>query len=264
MRMLQIIGVMLIYTIVLGAIFGGLESITGDGQKGGAIIANCMTAFIVYFAVILLFGIGVEGSIFHSGLPLIADIDKYGSINELIHKYSGKFALDFVELVTLMVIIQWLSNLVSFYSEGIVAKVTSQLIIILISCMVYGFLMDVARDNVVIKWLVYCVETIITGGSIIYTPVMLIAYITGFKEGNLAIAYFMKVFSGTALGKSISKALVSSFMLIMLILTLETQYGSIGMLFESLFSITESIGAVIIIIFGIYIMIKSLRRNKAN
>ena len=88
--------------ICLAAIFGVIATITGEENKGNTILVGCMTAFFFYMLIIGMFGTdAANNSVFTKGLPLIGDIDQYGSVKLLLTKAPGKFALDFVELVTL-------------------------------------------------------------------------------------------------------------------------------------------------------------------
>lgn len=260
--MIGMIVTLLVAVMLLILLFGILLSATGEEEKGSAILANCMTVLFLCVLVYILFGFGSGNSIFSSSIPLAADIDRYGSLRNLFTNDPGSFALDFVELVTLIMIINWISNILKFESLGFAGCIVTKTITVLISCLLYGLLMDVIADNIVIKWAIHCLECIITGGSILYTPAMLIAAIAGIKEGNAAVAYFLSKFPSTSLGKSITSAVVSAAVLVFLVLALELQYGSISNILKGAVNSLEGIGSAIIMLMGIYFMISSLKKKK--
>ena len=170
------------------------------------------------------------------------------------------FALDFVELVTLTLMINWVSNTFSFGNAGFVGKITSRIAIVFGGIIVYGFFMDFVRDNIVMKWCVYCVECIITGGSILYTPILLLSFITGLKKDSFILTYIIKQFPSTSIGRAISTAITSSVMFLVLMIVLETQYGSVCNILQGTVDTMESWGAVIVMIIGMYILLKSIKK----
>ncbi len=179
----NILGTLLFFIVILALLFGGLCTLTGEDKKGNTIIVNCITAVILYTLVLELFNGGMPGdSIFAEGLPLVNNVEKAGSVGRYFANSPTLFALDFVELVTLTLMINWVSNLFSFEAAGMAGKITSRIIIVLGGVIAYGFFMDFVRDNIVMKWCVYCVECIITGSSIAYTPILLLSFITGLKK----------------------------------------------------------------------------------
>ncbi len=260
--MLSMIFTMLIFIIVLSAIFGGLCIITGEKNKGNQILVSCMTAMILFMLIMTLFktGDGRTG-VFMSGIPLIEGINRTGSIMNYLTQYTAQFALDFVELVVIVLIISWVSNLYTAENAGFAGKILTRIIIVGISCIAYGFFMDLVRENVVMKWLVYCVECVITGTGILYTPAMILAFICGLKEDNSAVLYIVSKFSETNLGKAVSTAISTSVMLIVFLLVLESQYGSIRDIMNGLIGSLESIGTVIFMLMGMYFMVTSIAKR---
>ena len=253
---------LVICIIVLALLFGGLCSITGEEKKGNTIVINCITAVILYLLVIQLFNTGLpNGGIFESGLPLVNNVENAGSVKEYLSKEPGAFALDFVELVAVILLTNWISNLFSFGEAGFVGKVITRIIIVLGGIIAYGFVMDMIRDNVVIRWCVYCVECIITGGSILYTPIMIVSFITGLKTNNPALIYFVEQFPKTSIGKAISTAVTTAIVFLVFLIVLESQYGSVCNIIKGTYDSMESIGAIVVTIFGIYIVVNSLKKK---
>lgn len=263
------LGIILLCIIALAFLFGGLCIVTGEGVKGNIIVDNCITALFLYFLLLGLFnGRLSTGGIFDAGLPLVSNVEKAGSVRLYLINNRASFAIDFVELVTLIFMINWVSNLFLSDDEnkkknnkaGLAGKTTLRIIIILAGIIVYGFFMNFARENIVMKWCVYCVECIITGGSIIYTPVMIVAFFSGLKTNNPALIYIVKQFPKTSIGKAISSAITMSVMFLALLLVLETQYGSVCNIITGVYESLESIGASIMMLFGIYFLLKILKK----
>lgn len=260
--MVNMISTLLVFIVLLAAFFGALCSITGEEKKGNQIVVNCITAMVLYMIILQLFNTGISNdSVFESGIPLINNVEKYGSVKEYIANSPALFALDFVELVTLTLLIHWISGVFSFSDAGFAGKVVTRIIIVFAGVIVYGMFMDFARDNVVMKWCVYCVECIITGGSILYTPIMIVSFFTGLKKDNMVLTYFIQQFPGTSIGKAISTAITSSIMFIALMLVLESQYGSVCDLLQGAVDSMESMGVVIIMIIGLYILVNSIKKK---
>lgn len=261
--MVGMIVTIIVYVLILAAIFGGLCLVTGEENKGNQVLVSCMTAVILLMMIMMLFGIDDSSQrICISGLPLIENIQKAGGIKDLITQFPGKFALDFVELVTLMMLIHWVSNLYKAADAGFAGKILSRLIIVGIAVITYGFVMDIVREHILIKWTVYCVECMITGTAILYTPAMTLAFITGWKADNPVITYIVSQFPKTNIGKAISEAISTSVALIALLVIVESQYGSVPNIMGSALNAFEGVGACILMLMGIYFMVTSLKKNK--
>lgn len=260
--MFNLLTTLLVFVLLLATLFGGLCSITGEEKKGNIIVINCITAMLLYFVIIELFNGGLlDESIFDSGIPLVNNVEKAGSVKAYLLNYPGKFSLDFVELVVLTLLINWVSNLFSFENAGFVGKIVSRIVIVLGGIIGYGLLMNIIRQNIIVKWCVYCVECVITGGTILYTPLMIVASISGLKKDNVALVYLIQEFPKTSLGKAISTAVTSTVMFVVLMLVLENQYGSICNILGRTVDTIKSFGAVIVMIIGIYIVINSLKKK---
>lgn len=262
--MYKLIGLLLLFVIILAFLFGGLCSITGEEKKGNTIVVNCITAMVLYLLVIELFNYSLPaGGIFKSGIPLVNNVEKIGSVKNYLLNNPGAFAIDFVELVALTLMINLVSNLFSFEEAGFAGKVISRIVIVLGGIIAYGFLMDIVRDNIILKWCVYCVECVIMGSSILYTPIMVISFITGLKKDNIALVYLVEQFPNTSIGKAIFTAVTSSVMFLGLMIALESQYGSMCNILQGTVDGMESFGSVIVMTIGLYIIISGLKkRNK--
>lgn len=252
-----------VYILTLAAIFGGLCLVTGEEDKGNQIIVSCMTAIVLLMMILMLFSAGGSSpKICISGLPLVENVQKAGSLKDFITQSPGQFALDFVELVTLMLLIHWASNLYKATDAGFAGKILSRFIIVGIAVIVYGFVMDTVREHILMKWAVYCVECMITGTAVLYTPAMAVAFITGWKSDNPAVTYAVSQFPKTSIGKAISEAISASVVLIAFLLVLESQYGSVQNIMGSVLDSLGSMGACVLMLMGIYFMVTSLKKKK--
>lgn len=143
------IGILFGYIIILAILFGILCNITGEEKKGNVIVVNCITAIVLYALVLELFNGGLPtGGVIKSGLPLVSNVEKAGSVRQYFANSPALFALDFVELVSLTLMINWVSNIFSFENAGFVGKVTSRIIIVLGGIIVYGFFIAFAAAGV--------------------------------------------------------------------------------------------------------------------
>ena len=261
--MLGLIGDFFGVMIAFIVLFGVLCSITGDDSKGNTIIVNTMTAMILYGVILSLFNIDGNGnSIFKSAIPMMKGIDQYGTVLTFVKEAPSQFALDFVELVTLSLIISGLSNLISFQSAGVFGKIISRIILVFAGIILYGIVMDGISDNKVIKWCVYAIESFITMGSIAYTPLMLAANITGLKHENWLLIYLINEFPKCKLGKAISAAISSVVMFLVLIVILESQYGSVKYILKGSTVMLETMGGIVVMCMGIYVLLSSLKVGK--
>lgn len=93
---INMIGTLLSFIIILAILFGILCSITGEEEKGNTIIVNCVTAVILYALVLELFNQDFStGGIFDSGLPLVNNVEKAGSVRKYFSDSPAFFALGF-------------------------------------------------------------------------------------------------------------------------------------------------------------------------
>ncbi len=248
------------YIVALAVLFGGLCCITGEKQKGSQILVNCFTSAVLYLIILQMFNTEVSHDcLFSSGLPIVNHVRQYGNIKNFMTDCPSIFAMDFVEMVTLVIMFQWISGLISFPDAGIAGKITSRIVIVCISIILYGYFMSFVRNNIIIKWCVYCVECIITGGSIFYTPAMLLSTISGLKKNNFAITYFISAFSKTALGKAISSSAISVIVFIVFVMALESQYGSVCTVIKNGVEFIEYAGGIVVSFMGLFILIKCIK-----
>lgn len=260
--MVGVIGSIIGMTLALAAIWGGLCSITGDEDAGNTILVNCLTAFILFIVLLSLFNIGGSGDGFlKSALPMIEGLQKYGNVSGYMKNSPGDFALSFVQLVAVSLLISYASNLFSFGASGVFGKITSRIAIVLIGLIIYGIFWNMVSENIAIKWCVYAVESLITVGSVSYPAIMIASNITGLKTNNYVLIYVVNQLPKTSIGKAISAAITSSISFLVLLAILELQYGTSINLLNGCLSILESSGSIIIMIMGIAIMLKSLKRR---
>ena len=79
--MVGMIVTIIVYVLILAAIFGGLCLVTGEENKGNQVLVSCMTAVILLMMIMMLFGIDDSSQrICISGLPLIENIQKAGGL----------------------------------------------------------------------------------------------------------------------------------------------------------------------------------------
>ena len=250
----------LVYVIALILIFGCLCMVTGQSIKGNQIVINCVASFVILLIIMAVTGSEwIQNSTFGMGFSLIGHAKEKGGIITLLTKYPGMFAIDFIGMVTLVMLIQWMSNLISFSAAGIAGKITSSLIVVLVSVLLYGFLMAFVQDNIILKWCVYAVESLLTVGSIIYTPAMLITSITGWSSNNYVVEYIISTFPDTSIGKAASTAVSTTVVIVVFLAVIEKQYGSIFVMAAGMKELIQSVGAIVIILFGFYFMIRSLK-----
>lgn len=262
--MISLIGTLLGFIIALVAIFGVLCILTGEEGKGGQIVINCVTVLILFLAIVELFNVELpQNSILKTSLPLLGSVDQYGSVKAVMEKAPLIFALDFVELVTLNVMINWVSNIFSLSNAGLVGKIVSRMIIVMIAILIYGAFMSVAKGNVVFKWCVYSVECFVTGGSILYTPMMLISSLSGLKKKNQQEVnkFVLSEFKKTNISKAISAAITSSVVFVAFLFMLESQRGSIQNVLGDAIEMFQTFGAAVIMMMGIYIITKAFSKK---
>lgn len=258
--MVFVISTLVVFILVLAVLFGGLCTATGQSDKGNQILADCITAFVLYFLVIQLFCIGNPGNgVFASGIPLIRGIEQNGGMKNFMWNQPGQFAMDFVELVTLTLLLHWISNLLSFGEAGLVGKLISRVILVFLGILLYGIVMDSIRENPVIKWCVYCVECVLTGTSILYTPALMISAVLGLKRKNQIVTYLLAQLPKTSIGKAITTAITTSVFFIAFFIVLENQYGSVCDILTGMEGLMEASGAVVVMAMGIYFMVSSVK-----
>ncbi len=259
--MIGMLSTLICFIIALAVIFSILCSISGESSKGNTILANCITVIILYVLILYMFNIDGSGGIFSSSIPLLEAVEKYGSVRALLSSAPSEFSLCFVQLVTVVVLISFISNVFSLEQVGVVGKLMTRVVLIFAGLLLYGFVMDSIRENIAIRYCVYALETLLTGGSLLYTPIMIVSIITGLKTDNYVLRYVMEQLPKTSIGKAISSAVTSSILFVVMMLVLETQYGSVVNIMQGTVDMLASGGAVLIMIMGIYIMLKSFKKN---
>lgn len=251
--------------VVLVALFGFLCNLTGEKNKGNQILNNCMTSIVIYLMIVTIFGFSDSDMNFiNLKVPFLAGIQKYETIKTYISNDIAMFALDFAQLVTLVFLINIITNSIKFENAGFAGMISSRLVIVMISVFVYGFLMNLIENNIIFKWSIYCIECLITGVSIIYTPLSIVSLLTGIKKDNYVNTYILAGLKESYLGKCITKAITSSIVLVIFLCLLDYQYGGVFNVVDITLSSFSEIAACIIVLMGIYFMVKSLFGNNKN
>ena len=73
--------------------------------------------------------------------------------------------------------------------------------------------------------------------------------------------YFVEQFPKTSIGKAISTAVTTAIVFLVFLIVLESQYGSVCNIIKGTYDSMESIGAIVVTIFGIYIVVNSLKKK---
>lgn len=246
---------------VLFLIFGFLCNLTGDENKGMQIINNCVTAIVIYVMIIGIFS-AKNSEIIKINIPFWNGVVKYGTLKNYLSASVGGFALDFVQLVTLILMINWVSNIISFDKAGFAGILTSKLVIVLIGILIYGFVMHFIEKNIFFKWAVYVIECIITGGSIVVTPLLIIKTITGTKQDAFVNAYILDSLKQSKLVKAITASISSSIVILVFMYSMDLQSGGVNSALSDVMQSFGGIAGIIIVLMGIYFMVKSITAKK--
>lgn len=110
---------------VLFILFGLLCNLTGDENKGMQIINNCVTAIVIYSMIIVIFS-AKNSEIIKLNIPFWNGIVKYGTLKSYLKASAGGFALDFIQLVTLVLLINWVSNITGKHMIGAYGNIESE------------------------------------------------------------------------------------------------------------------------------------------
>lgn len=251
----------LMYVIALALIFGCLCMVTGQSEKGSQIIINCVSAVVILIIIMAVIGSEwIQNSVFGMGFSMIGHAREQSGIIELLTESPGIFAVDFVGLVSLVLLIQWLSNLISIPAAGIMGKITASLVVVLVSVWLYGILMGVVQDHFVLKWCVYAVESLLTIGSLLYTPAMLLVSVTGWSSNNYVIEYIISSFPDTSIGKAVSTAVSTTVVIVLFLVVMEKQCGSIFVLTSGVKELLQSVGGIVIVLFGLYFLLQIMKK----
>lgn len=249
------------YICVLALLFGGLCFITGEKKKSAVIFNYCATALILMAVVLMCFSFKPDDeSVFSYALPFVMGVMKYGSVSNFFGNATGEFALAFVELVTLLLIVNWASGWLNLKEGGLVGLLISKFVIFFAGCIGYGFFMEFVGGNVVFQWFVYAVECIITGSAILYTPALLLSTYLNIKEGTFLSTYILSILPETSLGKAISTSVSTAIASLIAIAALETQSGSITNVLSGTLDAIKSFGGCIVLIFGLYFIVRSVTK----
>lgn len=246
---------------VLFILFGLLCNLTDDENKGMQIINNCVTAIVIYSMIIVIFS-AKNSEIIKLNIPFWNGIVKYGTLKSYLKASAGGFALDFIQLVTLVLLINWVSNIMSFDKAGFIGILTSKFIIVFIGILIYGFIMQFIEKNIFFKLAVYAIECIITGGSIVVTPLLIIKTITGTKQEAFVNAYILDSLKQSNIGKAITASMSSSIVILVFMYAMNLQYGGVNNVLSDVMQSFSGIAGIIIVLMGIYFIVKSITTKR--
>lgn len=259
---MNILVLILSYIIILALLFGFLCSVTGEEEKGAYIINYCITAFILILLVIAGFSIDTsQNGFFSHALPIVSDLKNNGSLHTLFIESPGSFAIDFVELVTLVLMINWIGSCLPFGQGGLVGKIMSKILIFFIACLAYGFFMEYMGEHPIMKWFVYIVECVITGSAIVYTPALMLSAYLNIKEGTFLSTYILSILPKTSLGKAISSSISTAIAFVLVVIVFELKSGSTINVLNDALSVLQSFGGAIVIVIGLYFIVNSVTKR---
>ena len=145
----------------------------------------------------------------------------------------------------------------SFNKAGFVGILTSKIVIVFIGILIYGFVMHFIENNIFLKLAVYAIECIITGGSIVVTPLLIIKTITGTKQEAFVNAYILDSLKQSNLGKAITASISSSIVILVFMYAMDLQYGGVSNVLSDVMQSFSGIAGIIIVLMGIYFIVKS-------
>ena len=184
--MVELIFSILGVIVLLGVVWGALCMVTGEKNIGNTIMVNCFTAMVLFIILLSLFNLhGAGNGSLNEAVPMLDGLERYGNTSNFLKSNPAEFALNFVQLVTISLLVNYISNLFgNGSSNNIVGKLIGRIVIVMLAFIAYGFVWKMISENVVIKWCIYAVESLITVGAVSYPIMVLAASITGLKTNN--------------------------------------------------------------------------------
>lgn len=250
------------YILFLALLFAAICSITGETSKSSNLMSNCSIAIILFTVVVVMFNFSGEGKgIFSYTIPMIHGVEMHGSILKYIHNDLGAFSFDFVQLVILVFLISVFNNIFNVSANSLLSQIICKFITFFGSLLIYGYFMEFAGENEIIRWCVYIVECLLGGTMIVYTPAMLVANLLGIEPDNKLINYILKELPNTKIGNAISASVTMSINLLIFLAILENQCGTLSNLMSGILDVVIAFGPAVIIIIGIYCVISSLKKK---
>lgn len=179
--MVELIFSILGVIVLLGVVWGALCMVTGEKNIGNTIMVNCFTAMVLFIILLSLFNLhGAGNGSLNEAVPMLDGLERYGNTSNFLKSNPAEFALNFVQLVTISLLVNYISNLFgNGSSNNIVGKLIGRIVIVMLAFIAYGFVWKMISENVVIKWCIYAVESLITVGAVSYPIMVLAASITG-------------------------------------------------------------------------------------
>ena len=261
--MVELIFSILGVIVLLGVVWGALCMVTGEKNNANTIMVKRFTAMVLLIKIQTIINLNRAGNgSLNEAVPMLDGLERYGNTSNFLKSNPAEFALNFVQLVTISLLVNYISNLFgNGSSNNIVGKLIGRIVIVMLAFIAYGFVWKMISENVVIKWCIYAVESLITVGAVSYPIMVLAASITGLKTNNYVLIYAVKQFPKTRFGRSVSAAITSSIMFLVLLVILESQYGTATNILQGVAAYMKSFGSVIVVVMGIATLVKSLKHK---
>lgn len=255
--MLQMLLTLCLMTVALVSIYAGIEWIGGNPQSSKSLVNGCITVVFLYLLIVSMYTTNYNAGAFHEGIPFLNEIERYGSLTAVFRENKLLFSFQMAELVVLVFAIKLISKIMTLnVGKGVSGLLISRLILVMTGILLNGFLMQAVKDHEVYKWGVHCLYCIISGGSVIITPFMIVGRIMGLDSDNKLVAYIVNELPKTELGKAMSTSVSSSVIFLFYVAALEKQYGTVKQMLRGGIVLLNTAAPLIIMVLGIGMLIK--------
>lgn len=109
--MVELIFSILGVIVLLGVVWGALCMVTGEKNIGNTIMVNCFTAMVLFIILLSLFNLhGAGNGSLNEAVPMLDGLERYGNTSNFLKSNPAEFALNFVQLVTISLLVNYISS----------------------------------------------------------------------------------------------------------------------------------------------------------
>lgn len=245
---------LLVLLLLLNAFINSIFGFDKNGQYG-KVLEGSFTIGFLYLIIIQLFG----NNLSMIEVPFIDKIYNYGSFTEMFKNERGLFAIECAELISLTFVIYLISDIISdsWIGSTFTGKVIRSIIVVLIAMLANHYFLITLKKTIFFYWSAIAIQCFFSGVSLTLTPAMVLGKLLNIEPESEIVSFLIKKLPETKVGKAISTATTNSVLLVLVVLILESQFGSMTTIVKQTPQMISLFIPIGIMLVGIRLIIKS-------
>lgn len=245
---------MIVALIALNAFLGGVAGVDSGGSE--KVFEAIIIIVLLYIVMIALFGSNMSSL----GVPFLEVLGQYQGISDLFHRNLPLFILECAGLISLVFIINLVSQFVpsTLGGSGLSGQILRSVVLVALGLTVNHYVLGIVSDMPLFQWALTILECFISSAALLVTPAMVLGKLLGVSSESGLVSFLIEELPKTKVGAAMSSAATNSLLLVCVVMLFESQFGNLQSMLLGVPLLINAIGPIVIMLIAYRLMIKSL------